>query len=47
MDQFGDAIQYESKEKRSIDDCHASTQAYIDFMRSRCVELDRDVSFCY
>ncbi len=29
----------ETKEKRSFEDRHASTQAYIDFMRPRCVEL--------
>jgi DNA modification methylase len=27
----------ETKEKRSFEDRHASTQAYIDFMRPRCV----------
>ncbi|MGD0652620.1 MAG: DNA methyltransferase [Verrucomicrobiia bacterium] len=31
----------ETKEKRSFDDRHASTQAYIEFMRPRCVELRR------
>jgi DNA modification methylase len=31
----------ETKEKRSFEDRHASTQAYIDFMRTRCVELHR------
>ncbi|HNQ22441.1 MAG TPA: DNA methyltransferase [Phycisphaerae bacterium] len=31
----------ETKEKRSFEDRHASTQAYIDFMRPRCVELRR------
>jgi DNA modification methylase len=31
----------ETKEKRSFDDRHASTQAYIDYMRPRCVELAR------
>jgi site-specific DNA-methyltransferase (adenine-specific) len=31
----------ETKEKRSFDDRHASTQAYIDFMRPRCVEMHR------
>lgn len=31
----------ETKEVRSFDDRHASTQAYIDFMRPRCVELHR------
>ena len=28
----------ETREKRSFEDRHASTQAYIDFMRPRCVE---------
>jgi DNA methylase len=31
----------ETKEKRSFEDRHASTQAYIDFMRPRCIELAR------
>jgi DNA modification methylase len=31
----------EGREKRSFEDRHASTQAYIDFMRPRCVELAR------
>jgi DNA modification methylase len=31
----------ETKEKRSFDDRHESTQAYIAFMRPRCVELAR------
>jgi DNA modification methylase len=37
----------ETKEKRSFEDRHASTQAYIDFMRPRCtignriIELDK------
>ena len=31
----------ETKEKRSFDDRHASTKAYIEFMRPRCVELHR------
>ncbi len=31
----------ETKEKRSFEDRHASTQAYIAFMRPRCVELRR------
>ncbi len=31
----------ESKEKRSFEDRHASTQAYIEFMRPRCVEMAR------
>ena len=31
----------ETREKRSFDDRHESTQAYIEFMRPRCVELAR------
>jgi DNA modification methylase len=31
----------EAKEKRAFDDRHASTQAYIDYMRPRCTELAR------
>jgi hypothetical protein len=31
----------ETKEKRAFADRHASTQAYIEFMRPRCVELQR------
>lgn len=31
----------ETKERRSFEDRHASTQAYIDYMRPRCVELAR------
>jgi DNA modification methylase len=31
----------ETKEKRAFDDRHASTQAYIDFMRPRCFDLAR------
>jgi DNA modification methylase len=31
----------EAKEKRAFEDRHASTQAYIDFMRPRCVEMAR------
>jgi DNA modification methylase len=31
----------ETKEKRSFEDRHSSTSAYIDFMRPRCVELAR------
>jgi DNA modification methylase len=31
----------ESKEKRSFDDRHESTRAYIEFMRPRCVEMAR------
>ena len=29
----------ETREKRSFEDRHASTQAYIDFMRPRCLGL--------
>lgn len=31
----------ETKEKRAFEDRHASTQAYLEFMRPRCVELAR------
>ena len=31
----------ETKEKRAFEDRHDSTQAYIDFMRPRCVEMAR------
>jgi DNA modification methylase len=31
----------ETKEKLAFEDRHASTQAYIDYMRPRCVELAR------
>jgi DNA modification methylase len=31
----------ETKEKRSFDDRHESTQAYIEFMRPRCVDTAR------
>ncbi len=31
----------ETREKRAFADRHASTEAYIDFMRPRCVELHR------
>jgi len=31
----------ETKEKRAFEDRHASTQAYIEFMRPRCTELHR------
>lgn len=31
----------ETKEKRAFEDRHASTEAYIEFMRPRCVELRR------
>jgi hypothetical protein len=34
----------ETKEKRSFEDRHASTQAYIDYMRPRCVELQIAIS---
>jgi len=31
----------ETKEKRAFEDRHVSTQAYIEYMRPRCVELAR------
>ena len=31
----------ETKEKRSFEDRHESTRAYIDFMRPRCAEMAR------
>lgn len=31
----------ETKEKRAFEDRHASTQAHIEFMRPRCVELQK------
>ena len=31
----------ETKEKRSFEDRHESTKAYIEYMRPRCVELHR------
>ena len=41
----------ETREKRAFEDRHASTQAYLDFMRPRCVELARVLKFtgpfCY
>jgi len=40
----------ETKEKRSFEDRHESTKAYIDYMRPRCVQLARVLkktgSFC-
>ena len=30
----------ETKEKRAFEDRHASTQAYIDYMRPRCIEAN-------
>jgi 16S rRNA G966 N2-methylase RsmD len=35
----------ETKEKRAFEDRHASTQAYIDYMRPRCVVLARGWGF--
>jgi DNA modification methylase len=35
----------ETKEKRAFEDRHASTQAYIDFMRPRCEQLSRVLKF--
>ena len=41
----------ETDEKRAFEDRHASTQAYIEYMRPRCVELARVLkktgSFCH
>ncbi len=31
----------ETREKRAFEDRHASTQAYIEFMRPRCIQLAR------
>jgi hypothetical protein len=31
----------ETREKRAFEDRHANTQAYIEYMRPRCVELSR------
>ncbi len=31
----------ETKEKRAFENRHASTQAYLEFVRPRCVELAR------
>jgi hypothetical protein len=38
---FGEVFWGETKEKRSFEDRHASTQAYIEYMRPRCVQLGR------
>jgi len=38
---LGEVFWGETKEKRSFDDRHASTQAYIEYMRPRCVQLAR------
>src|SRR5437762_2040206 len=32
----------ETKEKRAFEDRHASTQAYLDFMRPRCVDRNSE-----
>src|SRR5216110_738689 len=34
----------ETKEKRAFEDRHASTAAYIDYMRPRCVQLARSAN---
>ncbi len=39
VEQLGEVFWGETKEKRSFEDRHASTAAYIDYMRPRCVEL--------
>jgi hypothetical protein len=36
---LGEVFSSETKEKRSFEDRHASTQAYIEYMRPRCVQL--------
>jgi hypothetical protein len=38
---FGEVFWGETKEKRSFEDRHASTQAYIEYMRPRCVQFAR------
>ena len=38
---FGSAFWGETKEKRSFEDRHASSQASIDYTRPRCVQLAR------
>jgi len=38
---FGEVFWGETKEKRSFEDRHASTQAYIEYMRPLCVQLAR------
>jgi hypothetical protein len=37
----GEVFWGETKEKRAFGDRHASTQAYIEYMRPRCVQLAR------
>jgi hypothetical protein len=37
----GEVFRGETREKRAFEDRHASTQAYIDYMRPRCVGLAR------
>ena len=39
--QSGSDFWGETKEKRSFEDRHESTKAYIDYMRPRCVQLAR------
>jgi len=39
--EWGEVFWGETKEKRAFEDWHASTQAYIDYMRPRCVQLAR------
>ncbi len=41
IEKRGEVFWGETKEKRSFEDRHASTQAYIEYMRPRCVELSR------
>jgi DNA modification methylase len=41
VETIGEVFWGETKEKRSFEDRHASTQAYIEYMRPRCVQLAR------
>jgi hypothetical protein len=41
VEEFGEVFWGETKEKRAFEDRHASTAAYIDYMRPRCVQLAR------
>ena len=41
VEQLGEVFWGETKEKRAFEDRHASTAAYIEYMRPRCVQLAR------
>jgi len=41
VEQLGEVFWGETKEKRAFEDRYASTQANIDYMRPRCVQLAR------